>query len=75
MQCNINRRDTRTDTVKQASAAGLRPKADFFLTLRSEQIRATLERDQTLSTFSSAGGSLCKCMPPVYRAMEANRLH
>ncbi|EFQ98487.1 aconitate hydratase [Nannizzia gypsea CBS 118893] len=46
------------DLVKQASAAGLRPKADFFITPGSEQIRATLERDQTLSTFSSAGGTV-----------------
>jgi homoaconitase len=44
--------------VKQASAAGLKPKADFFVTPGSEQIRATLERDQTLSTFSSAGGTV-----------------
>ncbi|KAJ5909013.1 hypothetical protein N7495_001695 [Penicillium taxi] len=44
------------DLVKQASAAGLKPKADFFITPGSEQIRATLERDQTLSTFSGAGG-------------------
>ncbi|KAJ9195270.1 hypothetical protein DTO027B5_6511 [Paecilomyces variotii] len=42
--------------VKQASAAGLKPKADFFITPGSEQIRATLERDQTLNTFSEAGG-------------------
>jgi len=42
--------------VKQASAAGLQPKADFFVTPGSEQIRATLERDSTLETFSSAGG-------------------
>ncbi|KAG8631073.1 hypothetical protein KVT40_000213 [Elsinoe batatas] len=42
--------------VKQASAAGLKPKADFFITPGSEQIRATLDRDQTLDTFSSAGG-------------------
>jgi homoaconitase len=42
--------------VKQAEAAGLKPKADFFITPGSEQIRATLERDQTLSTFSEAGG-------------------
>ncbi|KAF2156484.1 mitochondrial aconitate hydratase [Myriangium duriaei CBS 260.36] len=42
--------------VKQAQAAGLKPKADFFITPGSEQIRATLDRDQTLSTFSSAGG-------------------
>ncbi|KAK7512256.1 mitochondrial aconitate hydratase [Phyllosticta citriasiana] len=42
--------------VKQAQAAGLKPKADFFITPGSEQIRATLERDETLDTFSSAGG-------------------
>jgi len=46
------------DLVKQASAAGLEPKADFFITPGSEQIRATLERDETLSTFSSAGGTV-----------------
>ena len=44
------------ELVKQASAAGLKPKADFFITPGSEQIRATLERDETLQTFSSAGG-------------------
>ena len=44
--------------MKQASEAGLRPKADFFITPGSEQIRATLDRDQTLSTFSSAGGTV-----------------
>ncbi|ORX98529.1 aconitase family-domain-containing protein [Clohesyomyces aquaticus] len=44
------------DIVKQASAAGLKPKADFFITPGSEQIRATLDRDDTLSTFSAAGG-------------------
>ncbi|KAJ9619654.1 aconitate hydratase [Taxawa tesnikishii (nom. ined.)] len=42
--------------VQQASAAGLKPKADFFITPGSEQIRATLDRDNTLSTFSEAGG-------------------
>ncbi|KAI9829020.1 MAG: aconitate hydratase [Thelocarpon impressellum] len=46
------------DLVKQASAAGLEPKVDFFITPGSEQIRATLERDETLSTFSSAGGTV-----------------
>ncbi|WEW55411.1 aconitate hydratase [Emydomyces testavorans] len=46
------------DLVKQASEAGLRPKADFFITPGSEQIRATLDRDQTLNTFSSAGGTV-----------------
>jgi homoaconitase len=44
------------DLVKQASSAGLTPKADFFVTPGSEQIRATLERDSTLATFESAGG-------------------
>ena len=46
------------DLVKQASAAGLEPKADFFITPGSEQIRATLSRDWTLDTFSSAGGTV-----------------
>ena len=44
--------------VKQASAAGLEPKAEFFITPGSEQIRATLSRDSTLETFSSAGGTI-----------------
>jgi homoaconitase len=44
--------------VKQAEAAGLKPKADFFITPGSEQIKATLERDQTLSTFATAGGTV-----------------
>lgn len=46
------------DLVKQASSAGLKPVADFFITPGSEQIRATLERDSTLDTFSSAGGTI-----------------
>ncbi|KAF1939732.1 mitochondrial aconitate hydratase-like protein [Clathrospora elynae] len=46
------------EIVKQASAVGLKPKADFFITPGSEQIRATLERDDTLSTFTSAGGTV-----------------
>ena len=46
------------DLMKQASDAGLKPKADFFVTPGSEQIRATLSRDQTLKTFSSAGGTI-----------------
>ncbi|KAF2642367.1 mitochondrial aconitate hydratase-like protein [Massarina eburnea CBS 473.64] len=46
------------EIVKQASAAGLKPKADFFITPGSEQIRATLERDNTLQTFSAAGGTV-----------------
>lgn len=44
------------DLVKQASEAGLKLKADFFITPGSEQIRATLSRDSTLHTFSSSGG-------------------
>ena len=46
------------DLVKQANAAGLQPKSEFFITPGSEQIRATLERDETLDTFSSAGGTV-----------------
>jgi homoaconitase len=46
------------DLVKQASAAGLKPKIDFFITPGSEQIRATLEDSNTLETFSSAGGTV-----------------
>ena len=44
--------------VKQASKAGLKPKAEFFVTPGSEQIRATLERDETLATFSDAGATV-----------------
>jgi homoaconitase len=44
------------DLVKQASSAGLKPKAEFFITPGSEQVRATLDRDATLSTFEEAGG-------------------
>ena len=48
---------TRSESlVKQAAAAGLTPNADFFITPGSEQIRATLDRDNTLETFSAAGG-------------------
>lgn len=44
------------DLVKQASAAGLKPATPFFVTPGSEQIRATLDRDATLTTFEDAGG-------------------
>ncbi|KAK4191455.1 putative aconitate hydratase mitochondrial precursor [Podospora australis] len=44
--------------VKAAEEAGLKPKADFYITPGSEQIRATLERDGTLETFTNAGGIL-----------------
>lgn len=48
---------TRSESlVKQASSAGLRPKADFFITPGSEQIRATVSRDGTMETFEQAGG-------------------
>ena len=46
------------DLVKQASAAGLSPKADFFITPGSEKIRATLSRDSTLEAFTSAGSTI-----------------
>lgn len=46
------------DLVKQATAAGLQPKADFFITPGSEQVRATLEDNNTLDTFTSAGGTV-----------------
>lgn len=42
--------------VQQAEVAGLKPKVDFFITPGSEQIRATLERDNTLDVFEKAGG-------------------
>ncbi|KXX80559.1 putative aconitate hydratase, mitochondrial [Madurella mycetomatis] len=42
--------------VREAEKAGLKPKADFYITPGSEQIRATLERDGTLETFTAAGG-------------------
>ncbi|KAF2461331.1 aconitate hydratase [Lineolata rhizophorae] len=42
--------------VKQAAAVGLKPKADFFVTPGSDQVRATLDEDGTLPTFSEAGG-------------------
>jgi homoaconitase len=44
------------DLVKQANEAGLKPQAPFFITPGSEQIRATLDRDSTLSTFEQSGG-------------------
>jgi homoaconitase len=42
--------------VREAEKAGLKPRADFYITPGSEQIRATLERDGTLETFTKAGG-------------------
>ena len=42
--------------VRQASAAGLKPKADFYITPGSEQIRATVSRDGTMEALEQAGG-------------------
>ncbi|KAL1867250.1 hypothetical protein VTK73DRAFT_4263 [Phialemonium thermophilum] len=48
---------TRVESLlKEAAKAGLKPAADFYITPGSEQIRATLERDGTLDTFTGAGG-------------------
>lgn len=44
------------DLVKQATSAGLKPATEILVTPGSEQIRATLQRDQTLATFENAGG-------------------
>jgi homoaconitase len=44
--------------VRQASAVGLQPKADFYITPGSEQIRATVSRDGTMQTFEQAGGTV-----------------
>jgi homoaconitase len=41
--------------VKQASDAGLKPKIPFFVTPGSEQIRATIERDGLIETFTDNG--------------------
>lgn len=44
--------------VKEAEKAGLKPAVEFYITPGSEQIRATLERDGTLESFTDAGGVL-----------------
>lgn len=44
--------------IKQAKAAGLKPKADFIVTPGSEQIRATIERDGMVQTFAEAGSTV-----------------
>lgn len=50
---------TRSESlVKQAKAAGLTPKADFFVTPGSEQIRATVERDGLFESFAEAGSTV-----------------
>ncbi|KAK4453832.1 putative aconitate hydratase mitochondrial precursor [Podospora aff. communis PSN243] len=48
---------TRVESMLKAAAeAGVKPSSDFYITPGSEQIRATLERDGTLETFTAAGG-------------------
>ncbi|KAK0626908.1 aconitase family-domain-containing protein [Immersiella caudata] len=48
---------TRVESMLKAAAdAGVKPASDFYITPGSEQIRATLERDGTLETFTEAGG-------------------
>lgn len=42
--------------AKQALDAGLKSKAIFTITPGSEQVRATIERDGVIDTFSKAGG-------------------
>lgn len=63
--------------VQQAQAAGLKPKADFFITPGSEQIRATLERGDTLQTFTEAGSLILAnaCGPciGIYSASHHSR--
>jgi len=50
---------TRVQSLLEAAGqAGLKPASDFYITPGSEQIRATLERDGTLESFSEAGGIL-----------------
>ncbi|CCE63080.1 hypothetical protein TPHA_0D04460 [Tetrapisispora phaffii CBS 4417] len=44
--------------VKQASKAGLKPKIPFFVTPGSEQIRATLDRDDIIKTFAENGATV-----------------
>lgn len=43
------------DLVTQAAKAGLKPRIPFFVTPGSEQIRATLERDGLIKTFTDNG--------------------
>ncbi|QLG70220.1 hypothetical protein HG535_0A01580 [Zygotorulaspora mrakii] len=43
------------ELVEQAAKAGLKPRIPFFVTPGSEQIRATLERDGLIKTFTDNG--------------------
>jgi len=63
--------------VRQASDAGLKPKADFFITPGSEQIRATVDRDGTMQTFEQAGGMVLAnaCGPCIGQWSRTNGLN
>jgi predicted aconitase len=54
--------------ARQASTAGIAPKAKFMVTPGSEQIRATIERDGILTDLESAGASVLAnaCGPCSY---------
>ncbi|KAL0257114.1 hypothetical protein SLS55_007924 [Diplodia seriata] len=56
-----------SELVRQAEAAGLKPRVPFFVTAGSEQVRATVERDGVLSAFQEAGAVLLSnsCGPCV----------
>lgn len=47
-----------TDIIRQASAAGLKPKTPLLVTPGSEQIRATIERDGLTEVLESAGATV-----------------
>ncbi|BFZ54390.1 aconitate hydratase [Savitreella phatthalungensis] len=47
-----------SDVLRQASAAGLKPKTPLLVTPGSEQIRATIERDGLTSILESAGATV-----------------
>lgn len=69
---------TRSESlVRQASAAGLSPKADFFITPGSEQIRATISRDGTLEAFEAAGGVVLAnaCGPCIGQWSRTDGVH
>jgi len=44
--------------IKQALAAGLRLKSDFYITPGSEQVRYTMERDGLMDLFRAAGATI-----------------
>jgi homoaconitase len=46
------------DIIRQASAAGLKPKTPLLVTPGSEQIRATIERDGLTGVLESAGATV-----------------